>query len=162
MARAQAGIDDTPHGAPPMKILTVPLLVQAILLNMCEIKPAPKPPTTTEIFNLRTKCAELSQNLLKGLYIAPPLEGTQNSHYDPSTNRCYAEIDTQTGDLKAPEKEKEFSRYLYDGQTGHMLAGARTSHGDTTGGIFDGQHSDAGYFEAKAYIDEKMADDRMQ
>ena len=58
-------------------------------------------PTATEIFNLRTKCAELGNKIngehdfVHSAYLTftlPVLKQEQSSHYDPRTNRCYVEL----------------------------------------------------------------------
>jgi hypothetical protein len=145
-----------------MKIFTAALFVLALSFQ-ATAQPVVQPPTASEVFHLRSECAVLSQKILSGLVIPPPLFGSEASHYDPSTNRCYAEIYVQTDDIDTPpEKRKETSRYLYDGQTGEMLAGARMLLGQRSGNVFDGQRLNSDYLDAMADISEKMADDRKQ
>lgn len=79
-----------------------------LLLCACEKPPAPQPaqeqptfipPSATEAFNLRTKCAELTDKIGKehdfsgaDVNQIPPFTQERSSHYDPKTNRCYVQI----------------------------------------------------------------------
>jgi hypothetical protein len=73
-----------------------------------------RPPSATEVFNLRSKCAELGEKILKQSgYLYDVL-----SHYDVRTNRCYVELTEHS------LKENIYDRYLYDGQTEEILAHA--------------------------------------
>ncbi len=120
-------------------------------------------PTATEIFQLRSACAILGQNILDDNVVGVALSESQVSHYDPSTNRCYVEVDVQTADLT--KGLNYLHRVLYDGQTGEMLASAKLERGEKSGMVFDKQHNatnltNAGWDDASSYIDAKMADDR--
>ena len=109
-------------------------------------------PTATEVFNLRTECAELAENIngeydLTGISLATsddlPYPFTQEhfSHYDPETNRCYVELRATPNlgvltmlsvkNATALKIKDHFlltyevdylERRLYDGQTGEELA----------------------------------------
>lgn len=61
------------------------------------------PPTASEVFHLRTECAALADKLMHGFEemtamvpttpsIRSPETYSVLSHYDPSTNRCYADL----------------------------------------------------------------------
>ena len=83
-------------------------------------------PTPTEVFNLRSKCAELGQNLASRVFPnlpRPVLQDrtTQLSHYDLRSNRCYVELDILG--------EHSRNRHLYDGQTAELLASAEQNWG---------------------------------
>jgi hypothetical protein len=101
--------------------------------------------TATEVFNLRSRCAELGQKIMESNIIGPALTQTQVSHYDPRSNRCYSLLDVSTADLSTPE-EKEFrSSYLYDAQTEEMLAFTKIHGGKKLAHIFmDGWREFAG------------------
>lgn len=119
--------------------------------------------TATEIFNLRSECARLGQKILHGNIVGVALTQDQVSHYDPQTNRCYVQLTVQTADLSKPGDY--FSTTLYDGQTGEILAFARTEHGKKSGMVFDGslpdgQDPDRFWNHATDFINGKMEDDR--
>jgi hypothetical protein len=64
----------------------------------------------SDIFDLRSKCADLGEKILKSNPASPVIASSVLSHYNPRTNRCFAELDN------------EYSRRLFDGQTGERLA----------------------------------------
>jgi len=144
-----------------LKLMNMVSMVSLLIVcSGCQKQPAPNPvadepafqkPTATEVFNLRTKCAELGAKInaeydLTGIWLATsdelPYPFTQEhfSHYDPKTNRCYVEL-RATLDLSAlrvlstrnaktlKTKDDFLARYevdclerrLYDGQTGEEL-----------------------------------------
>lgn len=79
-------------------------------------------PTATEVFNLRSRCAEQGDKLLQEQRagIGPALYADAKSHYDTKTNRCYVEVDVSTADLTDPKWTT--TQRLYDGQTKENLA----------------------------------------
>jgi len=111
-----------------MKYLT---LLVALALVGCEVNsaaPAPKAalahsPTATEVFNLRTKCGKLGQELAKLRNV-----DARNvlSNYSIEGNRCYVMIDEVTVPSSRQQRLHGLgfhqSRTLYDSQTGEMLA----------------------------------------
>lgn len=117
-------------------------------------------PTATEVFNLRSECAALGRKILDDNVVGPALYQSQVSHYVPKSNRCYVELTVQTADVtKQPHKTYI---YLYDGQTGEMLASLRYEGEDHKSGIVFDSHHEAtthanGYYDdTKAYIDALM------
>jgi hypothetical protein len=123
------------------------------------------PPTATEIFHLHSECAALGQKILDENVIGRALEQSQTSRYNPVTNRCYVELVVQSADLTKPMKI--FSQYLFDGQTGEMLASLKVENGQKSGTVFDRNHqtttyANAGWDDAQDYINAMMADDRKQ
>ena len=120
-----------------------------------------RPPTATEVFNLRSKCAELGQKMLEDnvRHGAPFI--SQVSHYDPRTNRCYVEL-TGFGGTGA---EANYDRELFDGQTKQKLAQAVKGKDGRSGGmVFDKQYNrgieNDGWDYTNSYIDQMMAEDR--
>lgn len=148
-----------------------------LFLSGCQ-KPAPASAnesasprlTAAEVFELRSKCADLGQKIINNNTIGIALSQDQVSHYDSTTNRCYVEVTVQTADLS--KAGDYFEQYLYDGQTGEMLASIRNDRRNSKWGmVYDHQHKspipvpyDATvlYDDALSYIDSKMADDRKQ
>jgi hypothetical protein len=118
------------------------------------------PPSATEVFHLRSECEALGENIMGGNIIGRALTQSQTSHYDPATNRCYVELNVNTADLT--QFSDYFSRYLYDGQTGEMLAFTTTDHGKKTSGVFALRPPSTGdpFLDASSTIDSFMADDR--
>jgi len=131
------------------------------MFSGCQDRPTPKSgadetafrkPTARELFDLRSKCAELAERIngeydLTGISLATgddlPYPFTQEhfSHYDPKTDRCYVELRASpdlgalamlsTKSVKALKIRDHFlstyevdyvERRLYDGQTGEELA----------------------------------------
>jgi hypothetical protein len=77
-------------------------------------------PTATEVFQLRSACADLGQKILEDNAVGTALTKDQVSHYDSRTNRCYVELTINTADLT--QGLDYLHRVLYDGQTREMLA----------------------------------------
>ncbi len=182
-------------------LVDVPLILFVLILcSGCQRPPTPKPvgtdepafqkPTATEVFNLRTKCAELGEKI-NGEYDLTGIQGataddlpypfTQEhfSHYDPKTNRCYVELRV-TPNLRAlamlstrsaRAANQFFARYevdylerrLYDGQTGEELGSLQKGvKGVTPTGAVKGRLGEVEWPDAASAIDEFMADDRKQ
>jgi len=94
-------------------------------------KPAAKYPnglTASEVFNLRTKCAELVDKL-SGEYVigvvGVALTSQVSSHYNPDMNRCYAEVVVTKNfsyDYKAhPIPDNYRTTSLFDAQTKNLM-----------------------------------------
>ncbi len=79
--------------------------------------------SASEIFALRSQCAELAKKLLAGGVHGSDVQARQKSNYNQVNNRCYVELDFSPAD--AGSAEYQATRYLYDGQTGEMLAWSR-------------------------------------
>jgi hypothetical protein len=117
--------------------------------------PSPQP-TATEVFHLRSECAALGEKIPSSPTIAPGITVSPISHYEPRTNRCYVVLNT----VDAPQPFTHASRrYLFDGQTGEMLAYTDVRDGEKSAAIGDKR---AGWDEVSQYIDTMMADDRKQ
>jgi hypothetical protein len=78
-------------------------------------------PTATEVFNLRSKCAELGDRLQRDTYGATGA----TSHYDASLNRCYVRLVVFEYSKNSVYKATE----LYDGQTHEKLASVQGTDG---------------------------------
>jgi len=113
-------------------------------------------PTATEVFHLRSECAQLGEKILNNNFIGRALTQSQVSHYNPKTNRCHVELTVQSADMTKPPEV--MSGYLFDGQTGEMLAYARIEKGKQSGMSFK-KGGIIGFEEARSYIDEVMKDD---
>jgi|SRR5579883_803210 len=127
--------------------------------------PAFLAPTATEVFDLRTKCAELGEKIMKNAAARSDLKKEELSHYDPKTNRCYVRLTIRSAN--ANQGDEDFQQYLYDGQTGQMLAAIRRQNGVKSGDIYsDPPPSQGGpeemYVDASIFISQMMADDRQQ
>lgn len=124
------------------------------------------PPTATEVFHLRSECAQLGQKILEGNVIGIKLTQDEVSHYDPKTNRCYVQLTVMTADLSRPATY--YATTLYDGQTGEMLAWARMQNNKKSGMVFgvpppDGHDPDVPdpfWNQATDFINGKIEDDR--
>jgi hypothetical protein len=127
-----------------------------------------KLPTATEVFNLRTKCAQLGREVDEYMFHGPVIDRETLSNYSIKSNRCYVTLDDHNG---SPGDWHRL-RGLYDGQTREELAYAeyftkRQSNGQNTNGhIYSegyngpcGDKDDCGFSKADAYIDERMKRD---
>jgi hypothetical protein len=147
------------------------LLSVILLFSGCRKSSAPAPPvdappfrspTATEVFDLRSKCADLGEKIMKNTAIADALAKDQLSHYEPKTNRCYVQLTVQNPN---PAKRNEYFRqYLFDGQTGQVLAEIRREKGTRSGDIYIDPsplngNSDELYVDASIFIRKMMTDD---
>jgi hypothetical protein len=108
-------------------------------------------PTVTEVFNLRTKCAELGDKILRLHPVGAPFTQDQTSHYDPKTNRCYV-------DLVATDYKDSVTETLFDGHSREMLVWIETKKGKVDGFYIQGSYENS-EAEARRKIMELMADD---
>ncbi|MGD0499202.1 MAG: hypothetical protein ABSC23_12290 [Bryobacteraceae bacterium] len=147
------------------------ILLLLILSSACQKAPTPKPvadeqafqkPSASEIFTLRSKCAELGQKIMNGNIIGIALAQEQVSHYDPNSNRCYVKLTVHSADLT--HIRDTFTTYLYDGQTGQMLGWSEIKKGVKDGFMFswvDMSLSGPDSFNAaNTEIGTRMADDQ--
>lgn len=89
--------------------------------------------------------------------INPAIMHSAQSHYDPSTNRCYADLTSQQPD--------HTRRGLYDAQTRDLLASSSIDQDKRNGSVFEAGRpymadGNARFDDANDYINNKMADDR--
>jgi hypothetical protein len=122
-------------------------------------------PTATEVFNLRSKCAELGEKIVKNTVVSDALQKEQVSHYEPKTNRCYVQLTIWSANLT--NGDENFEESLLDGQTGQVLAKIRRENGKKSGIIYVDPsplngNSDELYLDASMFIREMMEDDRLQ
>ena len=150
---------------------TILLLVVLVMLSGCQqsstskpvvAEPAFRKPTATEIFNLRSKCADFGQKIMNENIIGTALAQEQVSHYDPTSNCCYVELTVHTVDLT--HFDDHLARYCYDGQTGEMVAWSKIHKGAKTGGgsLVGYSFGADPWLAATTKIDALMADDRKQ
>ena len=150
-----------------------------LLLSGCHESSAPTPcvptqpvgalsvrsPTATEVFNLRSKCAELGEKIMKNTVVGDGLTKDQLSHYEPKTNRCYIQLTIWNANLT--NGEENFEQSLLDGQTGQVLAKIRREKETQSGNIYIDPsplngNSDELYLDASMFIREMMEDDGRQ
>jgi hypothetical protein len=127
--------------------------------------PSSRSPTATEVFNLRSKCAELGEKIMQNTVVGDALKKDQVSHYEPKTNRCYVQLTVWNPDLA--KGDDYFQQSLFDGQTGQVLAAIRREKGTRSGEISvdpypPNGNSDELYIDASMFISKMMADDRQQ
>ena len=127
--------------------------------------PTFRAPTATEVFDLRSKCAELGEKIMTKTVVADALEKNQLSHYEPKTNRCYVQLTVWNPNLA--KGDEYFQQYLFDGQTGQMLAAIRREKGTRSGDIYSDPsplsgNSDELYVDAAMFINKMMTDDGQQ
>jgi hypothetical protein len=79
-------------------------------------------PSASEVFDLRSKCAALGEKLLAENAVGSALDQDQVSRYSPETNHCYVKIEVYSSVLTTPPDSFVTRKYLYDGQTGELLA----------------------------------------
>ena len=129
--------------------------------------PSQQLPTASEVFHLRSECAEFGVKIFDKSLIGSALTQSQVSHYNPKTNRCYVELTIQTADYT--KRPGIISGYLYDGQTGELLAYTKIEkeRGLTEGPSEKDKKTGIAFKKAGldfegvcAYIDERMNDEQ--
>jgi nitrate reductase alpha subunit len=155
-----------------MKLLT--LSVVLVFFSGCQKSPSPAPsadtptfraPTATEVFDLRSKCAELGEKIIKNTVVRDGLKKEELSHYEPKTNRCYVRLTVWNANVG--KGDEYFQQYLFDGQTGQMLAAIHRENGVKSGDLYSEPSPSQGnpdemYVDASIFISQMMADDRQQ
>lgn len=122
--------------------------------------------TAVQVFDLRTKCAEMvekKKSILAGFNDSEILTATARSHYNPDTNRCYAEIQTEQYPYRGQGAAIFAATSLYDAQTQQLLLDAHQAHGENQSGD-DWRRSASGtgyitYDEAIKRMNELMQED---
>ena len=125
-----------------------------------------KLPTASEVFSLRTKCAQLGRELDDNMLHGPAIHRETVSNYSAKSNRCYVMLSDTTDDMT---DHVEYFRVLYDGQTQERLAWTKwrgpASKPDQIGHIESDmsrftmecvEGGDCGFAKVTAYIDERM------
>jgi hypothetical protein len=145
--------------------LSTALLWVAVGICSCEREPVEKPyvappafalPSSTEIFNLRTRCEDLGKTIENENVIGAVLTQEHTSHYNSGTNRCYVQLDVHTADLSTPQTSYYSSTYVFDGQTRELLVSVTTKNGEESHFMPGAGNRDA----ALDRIQQLMADDR--
>jgi hypothetical protein len=122
-------------------------------------QPTHQPPTATELFNLRERCARLGEKIMSENVVGVALTQSQKSRYDPRTSRCFVELTVQAIAMDS----RYLSVSLFDGQTKEMLASLRIDkEGKKWGMVFDRAHppgplTNAGFDHASDYINKMMS-----
>lgn len=107
-------------------------------------QPEQTPASATDVFNLRTECANLTQGIAdanKHLAV-----GSVLSHYDVRANRCYAELHVDSADRLYDAQTREILAEIWDGKEGFIKGGPEKSTPKAV----------------RAFIDRVMSDDRDQ
>jgi hypothetical protein len=140
-------------------VLTVLFAVIALTgtaLAQTTNKPAFTPPTATELFELRGKCAELGNKFKAGL---PDIVISLESHFNELDDRCYLKLIDHFSTTQTQTA-------LYDGQTQEMIAHVEEENGKPFKGGFGNPQVDAQDFSysfdekwTEAQRDEQMKDD---
>lgn len=108
------------------------VLLLAIALVGCDARPKPEPKparqqlSPVQIFDLRTKCQAIVDKDVQDMAIGVvgnALTANVTSHYNPVTNRCYAEVVvTKNFAFNWPKTPSNYrSDALYDAQTRSLL-----------------------------------------
>jgi hypothetical protein len=126
-----------------------------LFINRERARNASPEPTAAEVFHLRSECAALGQKILDSHPVNPSTGEYQISHYEPRTNRCYVRLDR----ISLESTTSDYSRLLFDGQTGESLAFVEAKNKNKIGRVAKG---DVGWEKANQFIDEMMTDDRKQ
>lgn len=101
--------------------------------------------------------------MMKNAVTGDDLKKDQLSHYEPKTNRCYVRLTVWNATLG--KRGEYFQQYLFDGQTGQLLAAIRRENGVKSGDIYSDPspaqgNSDEMYVDASIFISQMMTDDR--
>jgi hypothetical protein len=120
-----------------------------------------KTESRTAIFDLRTKCSELSHKLVEEKRAARPTNALIDyPHYNASLNRCFLLIKTETTTDIEPNKLYTY-KTVYDAQTDDALVMVSISGGAKQGGAVStyGEWKVVSVAEANATIKELMEDE---
>jgi len=114
--------------------------------------------TAEELFNLRSKCAELGNKMIEGESDERVLN-LATSRYDATSNRCYV---LRTMDINGGgDSGGATFHFLHDGQTGTVLARTlKNMHGEF-GWLTDkqtGEQVPGSYEHSELYMQQMMAD----
>jgi hypothetical protein len=135
------------------------LLVFLVWFPTASAQPAFRPPTATEVFNLRSRCAALGQKFLDELLVGSAISKTLTSHYDPRSNHCYGDVLTEN----IRRDVSYHNRSLFDLQTCEILAFAKIEKGLKVGMVFgrlSNMKDDFGFTDANEYIDQMTKEER--
>lgn len=125
--------------------------------------------SATEEFNLRGKCEDLVQKkyLALGGLVGKALTAEVKSHYNPDTNRCYAESYASKNLSYSPSDipDNYATMALYDAQTNKQLAFADQEGDKSHGMVWAFEDSPGGtafttFDKARDYIESMMQDDK--
>jgi hypothetical protein len=132
------------------------------------VKERPRYPnglTASEVFNLRTKCVELVDKQAQVLgMVGVALTSEVSSHYNPDTNRCYAEV-VVTKNFSYNYKEHPIpdnyrSTAVYDAQTKQLLVIADQEGDKSHANDFTNKtESFTSYDQGRARVSQLMQDD---
>ena len=121
--------------------------------------------TASEVFNLRTKCVELVDKQAQVLgMVGVALTSEVSSHYNPDTNRCYAEV-VVTKNFSYNYKEHPIpdnyrSTAVYDAQTKQLLVIADQEGDKSHANDFTNKtESFTSYDQGRAQVSQLMQDD---
>ncbi len=84
-------------------------------------KPNFRQPTAEEAYRLQDDCTRRGEGILAKHFVGSALTHDQVSRYNETTNRCYVRLEVRAKFLDELAKHDN-STYLYDGQTGELLA----------------------------------------
>jgi hypothetical protein len=113
------------------------------------------PPTAEEAYRLQDDCTHRGEKILRENAIGIALAHEQVSRYNPTTNRCYVRLEVHAGDPTEFQKY-DFSTYLFDGQTGEMLASFTVKAGGAR--WYQGFGCDLGAGQNSPCVEERVAD----
>jgi hypothetical protein len=155
-----------------MRISILAALILACSCNSAppSVKESPRYPnglTAPEVFDLRTKCAEIvdKQSAALGM-VGAALMSQVSPHYNPDTNRCYAEVvrtknfSYKYGEHPVPDNYRTTA--VYDAQTKQQLVfadqeGEKSRANDWT----NKADSLVSYDQGLARINQLMQDDAL-
>ena len=90
--------------------------------------------TATELFDLQSKCTAMGEKIKKETNSGDvDLAQEQVSHYNQKDNRCYVKLSVSF--LKS--EDYKVNVYLFDGQSGEMLASVRQDGEKKIASVFD-------------------------
>jgi hypothetical protein len=113
------------------------------------------PPTAEEAYRLQDDCTHRGEKILRENLIGIALTHEQVSRYNATTNRCYVRLEVHALDLAELQKY-DYSTYLFDGQTGEMLASFTVKPGGAR--WYQGFGCDLGAGQNSPCVEEKVAD----
>jgi hypothetical protein len=137
---------------------TAAIVLSAILAA----SPAASGSSQSEVFELRTKCQALTDELADSLAHGSFWTQTATSNYSIRTQHCYAKIELSPADINKTGDDFKQRTYLYDAHTKELLANVNQDGKKEYGMVYEGYYEKEhiGASAAHEYINSLMSPER--
>jgi hypothetical protein len=111
-----------------------------VLSAILAASPAAAGSSLSEVFELRTKCQALTDELADSLAHGPFWSQTATSNYSIRTQHCYAQIELSPADINISGDDFKQRTYLYVAHTKELLANVTQDGKKEYGMVYDGYY----------------------